>query len=161
MHKCVGELFQMWIMATPGIGRVCMYSSFSENRISYPCGFSTTRFAFCLVLFRHLCSFSLSMKSFCRFHQEVNHYSSAFCLHGWCNHFFSNGSHSFSMQVRWGTDVQQQPFQKRTVNLAFSTTSFTVFFPLPVELYQEMDHWLYPFCMAGIVFHRFRGSDVQ
>ena len=138
-----------------------MYSSLSEKQDQLL--FSTTMqiYVFSCSVQTPTLIFTLFTPSFCRFHQEVNHYSSAFCLRGWCNHFFSNGCHSFSMQVRWGTDVQQQPFQKRTVNLAFSTTSFTVFFPLPIELYQEMDHWLYPFCMAGIVFHRVQGSDVQ
>ena len=59
-------------------------------------------------------------------HQEVNHYITTFSLHGWCDHEFSNGDQSFSMQVRVGTDVQQLPFW--IVTLAISTTNFHVSF---------------------------------
>ena len=92
---------QMWIMATLGIGRVCMYSSLSEKQDQLL--FSTTRFMPSLVLFRHLHSFSLSsLPISVELHQEVHHYSTAVSLHGWCNHELSNRNHSFSMQVRVG-----------------------------------------------------------
>ena len=53
--------------------------------------FSTTRFMFHLVVFRH--SFSLSSLSVsAELHQKVDHYSTAVSLHGWCIHELSNGN---------------------------------------------------------------------
>ena len=92
---------QMWIMATLGIGRVCMYSSLSEKQDQLL--FSTTRFMPSLVLFRHLHSFSLSsLPVSVELHQEVHHYSTAVSLRGAIMNFQIGIIYSFSMQVSVG-----------------------------------------------------------
>ena len=125
-----------------------MYSSLSEKQDQLL--FSTTRFMSSLVVFRCLHSFLLSSVSV-ELHQEVHHYSTAFSLRGWCNHELSNVNHSSSNAGKGGAQMcSNDRFRKNwTVTLAFSTTnflfqtsplSFTVFSPVPIELYQEMDN---------------------
>ena len=138
----------MWIMATAGIGRVCIYSSLSENRISYSLAPpDLCLFLFCSDTYTHFHSLHYT-PSFCR---TPSGSSTAVSLHGWCNHEISNRNHSFSVQVRVGHRCAAMTVTEEF----FSTTSFcmfcftlvltfalgfTVFFPVPIEFYQKMDH---------------------
>ena len=161
--------FQMWSMTSPGTGGfICAVEKLDQLLLPLA---STTRFMLCLVPFRHLHSLSLSSPHAIsvELHQEANHYSTELSLHGWLQS--SNRNHSFSMQVK-GEAQMCSKCHFRKLN-SYSCFYFRFYFtlistwfhcPLPVSmaLYQKMDHWLYPLCMAGIfiAFHAGK-SEVQ
>ena len=141
-HKRAGELFSdvdhsfsryWWVLC----------SSLSEKQDQLL--FSTTRFMSSLVLFRHLHMFSLSsLPVSVELHQEANHYSTAFSLHGWCIHELSNRNHSFSMQVRVGhrcaaTTISEKLDSLLLLLVPFCFTDISSQLPVfSVELYQKM-----------------------